>query len=189
MPIRPVDPNRRLKAAAPAAPKPDAPMPRKRRRLDSAAEPQPVDSPSQEPPLDPNRNPDGSYKVGKNQTPEDSRWKPGQSGNPRGRKKMKADLDEIIIDMMEETITLTSSQGRKLRMTQVTALMRKLYEKAIKGDLKTAKDLIDRYAEAKGRQLAAGSSNDGLNGAEKELLEFFLRRFRGGDDDSEVVGA
>jgi hypothetical protein len=126
---------------------------------------------------DPNRNPDGSYIVGKCRTPEPTRWKKGQSGNPSGKRKPKPDLDAAIIELMEEPIVIPTAQGKKIKVTQAAALMKQTYVRAMKGDIRATKFLFETYAKAKAGKASSGASDDALSDAEQEMLKALLGSF------------
>ena len=82
-------------------------------------------------------------KVGYGRPPVHSRFKPGQSGNPRGRKKGTLNFATDLKRTLEAQITLTDP-GKKPRKvsTQQAALLR-LREKALKGDARSLDRLLE----------------------------------------------
>ena len=86
---------------------------------------------------------DPKAKVGYGRPPVHSRFKPGQSGNPRGRKKGTLNFATDLKRTLERQITLTDP-GKKPRKvsTQQAALLR-LCEKALKGDPRSLDRLLE----------------------------------------------
>jgi hypothetical protein len=71
--------------------------------------------------------------------PEHSKFKKGQSGNPKGRPKLP-DLKEAMAKVMAE---------EKDGMTALEAILKALRMKAAKGDVRAAQELLDRgYGKA-----------------------------------------
>lgn len=77
----------------------------------------------------------GKYEVGYGRPPKDTRFKPGQSGNPRGRKKRSTQLPDLIRAELDETIVLKEA-GRERRVTKREAIVKQLVALAIKGNTK-----------------------------------------------------
>lgn len=120
----------------------------------------------------PNWKDDGTYYVGRNQPPPEHQFKPGHKGFGRRKgTKKKANIDGLVSELMEQSITLTNPQGKKITMTQATALLRKIYEKAVKGDLKAAQFLFERWGHAIERKSSNEASEDGLTAAEEQILK------------------
>ncbi len=75
------------------------------------------------------------YAVGYGKAPEHSKFKPGQSGNPRGRpKKRRSFVDELAAEMCKP-ITVTEN-GKKKRITKQQAIVKQTMNKAMSGDPK-----------------------------------------------------
>lgn len=83
------------------------------------------------------------YEVGYRKPPLHSRFKPGESGNPRGRTKGTLNFATDLKHTLQTPITLTDP-GKKPRKvsTQKAALLR-LREKALKGDARSLDRLLD----------------------------------------------
>ena len=85
--------------------------------------------------------------AGKGRPPAASRFKPGKSGNPRGRKKGRANLKTIVMRVAHEQHTVIEG-GEPQTRTTVELIFIRLQERALGGDLEAKKildDLRDRY--------------------------------------------
>jgi hypothetical protein len=85
------------------------------------------------------------YKVGPGRPPKEYRFKPGQSGNPKGAKRkpksMAPDLKVALECALNKTITL--KQGDKERLiTMAAAGIEQLVAQYVKGDRHARRDLI-----------------------------------------------
>jgi hypothetical protein len=73
--------------------------------------------------------------------PEHSKFKKGQSGNPKGRPPKLPQLDKLLDNVLGE---------EKDGMTAAEAILKALRLKAAKGDVRAAEVLLDRaYGKAK----------------------------------------
>lgn len=71
-------------------------------------------------------------------------FKPGQSGNPKGRAKGSLNLSTILRRMLEEELEVVED-GARVKKPVKDILVRKLIRKAIKGeDLKAISEIFDR---------------------------------------------
>jgi hypothetical protein len=93
-------------------------------------------------------NKKSDYEVGYKKPPVHSRWKKGQSGNLKGRKKGKvrvADLDEVIDEVLAALVAVNEN-GRPLKISKHRAFVTQIVNKAIKGDSKAAGLLMSHLA-------------------------------------------
>lgn len=74
-------------------------------------------------------------KVGYCRPPKHSRFKPGQSGNPRGRPRKNRSIEAMIKRELDQTVVLKEG-GREIRLSKREALIKQLVNRAISGDLK-----------------------------------------------------
>jgi Family of unknown function (DUF5681) len=82
-----------------------------------------------------------TYAVGKYRPPLHSRFKPGQSGNPKGRAKQSRNLRTIVNQVLSEDMQIREG-GRLRRMCAMEALVRTLLARSFKGDPKALASLI-----------------------------------------------
>src|SRR5436190_17735121 len=85
--------------------------------------------------------PKGDYEVGYGRPPQHSRWKPGQSGNERGRKGGSKGLNTILDQTFLEKIAIRKD-GVLMRVTKLEAMCLKMMEMALKGNVKASMALF-----------------------------------------------
>jgi hypothetical protein len=73
------------------------------------------------------------YEVGYGKPPKHTRFRKGQSGNPRGRGKNTRNLKTELRSVLDETLSL-SMAGREVRLSARKAMLLALRNKALKGD-------------------------------------------------------
>jgi uncharacterized protein DUF5681 len=84
------------------------------------------------------------YEVGRGKPPRSSQFKPGQSGNPGGRKKGSRNFRTIVLEVLDSEIELTEG-GRTRRVPMIEALMLRQVQEGLRGHLRAIDSLIDRY--------------------------------------------
>jgi hypothetical protein len=80
--------------------------------------------------------------VGYGRPPRHSRFKPGQSGNPTGKRKGVQNFSTEVKRALSSPVTITNNGRSRNVSTQRAALMR-LCEKGLKGDSRALDRLID----------------------------------------------
>jgi hypothetical protein len=113
---------------------------------------------------------DSGYK----KPPKAGKFKPGQSGNPKGRPKGSRNLRTDLAAISQRPISVREN-GKTRRMSQQKAMLLSAYNKAIQGDQRAASNLINltlRVLES------AVPSQDAtaLSEADELIVENFLRR-------------
>ncbi len=79
--------------------------------------------------------PAGDYAVGYGRPPTHGQFRPGQSGNPRGRPKGAMSLTSLITKVMNEKVVVHEG-GRRRKITKAEAIAKQLVNKAASGDLR-----------------------------------------------------
>jgi len=81
-----------------------------------------------------------TYEVGYKKPPVHTQFKSGNSGNPRGRKKVP-NITELLFRELGRRI-LINEGGEKIKITKREALVKQIVKKAIMGDNKCLDFLI-----------------------------------------------
>ncbi|MDD1519218.1 MULTISPECIES: DUF5681 domain-containing protein [Bradyrhizobium] len=76
-----------------------------------------------------------NYSVGYGKPPKARRFKPGQSGNPRGRPKKCLSLTELFAREMKRTRPIVED-GQRLRIQTDEVLVKRVVDLAVKGNVK-----------------------------------------------------
>jgi hypothetical protein len=119
------------------------------------------------------RAPTGDYPVGNCRPPMAWRFKPGQSGNPKGKVKRAASVAVQIESVLQRKIVVTEN-GVPRKMTLQEAMFHSLSAKAAKGELK-AIELLLRLRHTYHDDPADAIDPDDLDAGDKSLLAAFLR--------------
>src|SRR5215218_6497619 len=86
------------------------------------------------------------YEVGYGRPPRTHQWKPGQSGNPTGKKKGVKNRATILSSIMQRKVTITDN-GKPRTITLHEGLYLKYVAPALNGDLKAAAFLLKFYED------------------------------------------
>jgi hypothetical protein len=117
------------------------------------------------------------YDVGYGKPPRHSRFKAGQSGNPRGRPKGVRNFSSDLADELAERIQIREG-GRERSVSKRRAMLKALVAKGLKGDARAASlvfALVAKHLE--GPDLA--TRDQPLAAEDMALLDAFVER-RGG---------
>lgn len=90
------------------------------------------------------------YDVGYKKPPQHSRFKPGQSGNTKGRPKGTKSLTTLLRKAVQEIITV-QEKGKSHKASKMEVFIKQAVNKAAQGDLKALQYLTPllREIEAK----------------------------------------
>ena len=93
-----------------------------------------------------------AYEVGYGRPPIEGRFKPGVSGNPRGRpKRQPSAVADHIDDVLAKPMTFRE-KGRQRIATRGEVILKVVIDRALSGDVSAAQDLLRliRQAERSG---------------------------------------
>ena len=110
------------------------------------------------------------YKVGYRRPPKATRFKAGQSGNPKGRPRGSPNLATDLSAELGEQITIREG-GQARQISKQRALLKSLMAKALQGDVRATTALLALYA----RSIPESPEDESAVVEEDELL--ILRRF------------
>ena len=114
------------------------------------------------------------YAVGYGKPPVNTRFKRGQSGNPKGRPKGSRNFKTEIHEALRARVVVTIG-GKTRKISTLAASMLKLVKRGFDGDVRALRLLIDlaQTCNDEEQTLTAGTSDDDL-----QLLAVFEDRVR-----------
>ena len=123
----------------------------------------------------PKKKPKGDYEVGYARPPAEHQWPPGRSGNPSGRPAGRPSIDELLL---EEAARLVKFKiGDKVKhIDRDRALMRKLYDTALQGNLRAMGMIVDRLRQAQAALAAKADPEAPLTEEEIALIDMLSKK-------------
>ena len=82
------------------------------------------------------------YPVGYKKPPTGTQFKPGESGNPKGRPKGVKNLATDLQEELEQFVVVHEGE-QTLKVTKQRAMLKSLFAKAMKGDTRASSNLIN----------------------------------------------
>ena len=115
----------------------------------------------------------GEYKVGRGKPPLHTRFKKGQSGNPRPK-----NLPALLVRALDEPVVVTTD-GQSRQITKREAVIAQLVDKSTGADLRATKMLIDMLKDIERRAgTAPPPEAPQFTPADDEVVENLLARLR-----------
>jgi len=128
----------------------------------------------------------GDYEIGFAKPPRDTRFKPGQSGNPRGREKGSKNLATVLNKALSERVVVVEN-GKRRSISKLEAAVKQIVNKAAGGDPKFNSQLLALVQLLEGRAQGNATLAAPLNDAERKVIEGIHERMsrnkQGGDDE------
>ena len=113
-------------------------------------------------------------EIGYGKPPKQTRFKPGQSGNPRGRPSGTRNLKTDLAEELAERIAI-SEGGRRQAVSKQRGMLKQLMAKALKGDVRAANTvigLVERLLDAR----ADADMSAAVRAQDQDIIADFLRR-------------
>ncbi len=135
-----------------------------------------------------NDAPADTEKVGYCRPPRATRFRPGQSGNPRGRPRKPKPVQDLLATELRRRVVIREN-GREQRIPKLELVMKRLVNDAIQGNYPAVRLLIDmlKVAEESSDQGRVDRTIEELNAEDREILARYLRPVdvaAEGDDDN-----
>jgi len=119
------------------------------------------------------------YEVGYGKPPRHTRFKKGQSGNPRGRPSGSKNLSTLMSEALNELVVVAENGGRR-KITKRQAIITQLVNRSAKGDWRAVKILLDILQAIEARTETA-SVESSFGPADEKVLEQLRARFSNGE--------
>lgn len=114
------------------------------------------------------------YEVGYGRPPRHSRFKKGQSGNPKGRPKGVKNFRTDLLEELTETIEVREN-GKPVVVSKQRLLLKSITARALKGDARAADTLVRLIGQYLGLPDDA-PSEPVLSEDDAAILETFIKR-------------
>ena len=129
------------------------------------------------PPKGSKKSSDGTYSVGYGRPPEETRFKSGQSGNPKGRPKGSKNFSTHFEEELSQQVTLVEN-GKPRRMTKRQALAKQLTNKALSNDARAAALVLDHIRRTEASSAQQSITKNFRQAEDQSVIENILRRIR-----------
>ena len=116
------------------------------------------------------------YEVGYGKPPRHTRFKPGQSGNPRGRPSGSKNLRTLLSDALNELVVIADNGGRR-RVSKREAIVTQLVNRSATADWRAVKILLDILRDIEGQTDPASSETSAFTAADEKVIEQLRVRF------------
>jgi hypothetical protein len=124
-----------------------------------------------------------SKNAGYGRPPASKQFKPGKSGNPRGRPKGTKNFKSDLTEELSQKVLLTED-GRQSRISKQRAMIKSLMAKAVQGDGRAA-DTVIKLVENLVTEDSYNHNQNPLNEDDQVILDLFLARNKAGGSSDE----
>ena len=115
------------------------------------------------------------YAVGRGKPPVHSRFKKGQSGNPRGPRPKN--LPALLADALNEKVVATID-GERREITKREAVVKQLVNESAGANLRATKMLIDMLRDIEQKADPAPAEKNPFSPTDKEVVQQLIARLR-----------
>jgi hypothetical protein len=116
--------------------------------------------------------------VGYGKPPRAYQFKPGQSGHKTGRPQGSRNEETILNGILKKKVRINES-GKVRKITVLEAILRKVAEDGLRGNIKSVGFLLNRYSTA----MAGGAAQADLSEDDRAVLDAYLRKLKENPDD------
>ena len=121
----------------------------------------------------------GDYKVGYKKPPLHTRFKRGQSGNPRGRPRGAKNFSSVLNDALNQPVVVTEN-GRRRKISKRELGIRQLVDKFAMAEVQATRMLLGLMLERERLVAAAPPAERPIFGAaDEKVIDNLLKRLRG----------
>jgi hypothetical protein len=126
------------------------------------------------------------YPVGYGRPPKHTQFKPGQSGNPKGRKEGSKNTSTVLAEELNRRTSVTEN-GKQQRITKRHVIVKHTVNTAM-SDAKVAIAFIQQVLRSEGstEQPGAGAAPLSSGPEQDRIIEEFLRRVRASNPDEMI---
>jgi phosphoenolpyruvate carboxylase len=122
--------------------------------------------------------------IGYRKPPVSTRFRPGVSGNPRGRPKGTLNVTTVLIKTVREKVVINEG-GQRKSVTKLEAALKQLVNKAASGELRALRQLLELAQDAESRQDSAAQRTSEPNDLDLEVMDGILKRFQSTEEPTQ----
>jgi Family of unknown function (DUF5681) len=116
------------------------------------------------------------YEVGYRKPPGYTRFKKGQSGNPKGRPAGAKNLSTLLSEALNEPVVVTENGGHR-KITKRQAIIKQLVNQSATADWRAVKILLDMLRDIESRAESAAPEASSFSVADEKVIEQLKARF------------
>lgn len=125
-------------------------------------------------------------KVGYCNPPEATRFKKGQSGNPKGRPKGALNVDTVLTKAVRQPVVIIEN-GQRKTVTKLEVMIAQLVNKGTSGELRAVRQVVELLRELEAQQAArAFPEKKKIGELDKKVIYGILKRFELTNRDQEA---
>jgi hypothetical protein len=113
-------------------------------------------------------------QTGFKRPPKATRFKPGRSGNLKGRPKGSRNLKTDLNDLMKKRIVIRED-GEARRISRQEAVLLSLFGKAARGDVRASTTLMNMVLKLN-PETSEGARPSEISDSDQDIISDFLRR-------------
>ncbi len=129
---------------------------------------------------------DRDYEIGYGKPPTHSRWKQGQSGNPKGSRRGVKKFSTLLYEALHKKVVVVTENGRRRAITKLEAALTQLANRAAQGEHKATQTLLGLIHEIE-RSTDPSSVPSSFTKDDEQVLQFIRDQLlgdrKGGGDD------
>lgn len=110
-----------------------------------------------------------AYEVGYGKPPCQSRFKKGQSGNPKGRTAGAKNLSTLLSEALNERVVVTQN-GKRRKITKRKAIVTQLVNRSASADLPALKLVFDMVRDTENRIDSAAPETASFSAEDKKVI-------------------
>ena len=122
-------------------------------------------------------NDQSNQPVGYKRPPRATQFKPGQSGNPKGRPKGSKNFATAIQQELQSLVAV-SENGRRKKISKCTAIAKQLVNKAASGDPRAIVILLNENRAQEGQNGPRSPLEAISTPADQQVMESIIARIR-----------
>ena len=121
-----------------------------------------------------------SYEVGYGKQPKHTQFKPGYSGNKKGRLKGSANLFTAVEKLQNERVRIVHN-GKQKSISVTEAILRKAGMDALNGNAKAQKIMLDYFEKNERRKEELAQRVEALREDDRTLLAETIKEYMEGN--------